>query len=136
MMPAISPEEIGRFLSGKEASRLILRLVEGHEGSGNNIRRFPPPWTVIEAQDAPAWAKVLTATKLAGAARATPPPPGIRLCLVQPPPQSDLVIDEPTTQPNLVEVDSLYRIDDAHPPVQRDGDRGQKGGDGQARTSP
>ena len=82
MMPAISPEEIGRFLSGKEASQLILRLVEGHEGSGNDIRRFPPPQTVIEhsvsfwAQDAPAWAKVLTATKLAGAARATPPPTG------------------------------------------------------------
>jgi hypothetical protein len=29
MIPAISPEEIGRFLSGKEASRLIRRLVEG-----------------------------------------------------------------------------------------------------------
>ena len=46
------------------------------------------------------------------------------------------VIDEPTTQPNLVEVDSLYRIDDAHPPVQSDGERGEKGRDGQARTSP
>jgi hypothetical protein len=39
--------------------------------------------------------------------------------------RSDLVIDEPTTQPNLVEVDSLYRIDDAHLPVHGDGDRGQ-----------
>jgi hypothetical protein len=49
------------------------------------------------------------------------------LALVQAPPQSDLVIVKLTTQCNLVEVDSIYRIDDAHPPAHRDGDRGQDG---------
>jgi hypothetical protein len=34
MMARIQPEEIGRMISGKEAARLILRLVEGHDGPG------------------------------------------------------------------------------------------------------
>jgi hypothetical protein len=57
-------------------------------------------------------------------ARRLPHPEGsttrLWLVLVQAPLQSDLVIDEPSTQRNHVEVDSLYRIDDAHPPVHRD----------------
>jgi hypothetical protein len=32
MMTAISPEEIGRMLSGKQASELIFRLVERRDG--------------------------------------------------------------------------------------------------------
>jgi hypothetical protein len=31
MMTAISPEAIGRMMSGKEATQLILRLVEGRD---------------------------------------------------------------------------------------------------------
>jgi hypothetical protein len=31
MMTAISPEEIGRMMSGKEARQLIIRLVEGRD---------------------------------------------------------------------------------------------------------
>jgi hypothetical protein len=84
-------------------------------------RRFPPPWNVIEHSESfgmrPPGRSAGPGRSSAhgGAACATPPHrkrSTTRLCLalVQAPLQSDLVIDEPTTQPNFVEVKSLYRI--------------------------
>jgi hypothetical protein len=36
MMTSISPEQIGRMLSGKEATQLILRLVASRSGAGES----------------------------------------------------------------------------------------------------
>jgi hypothetical protein len=46
MIMSILPEQIGRMLSGDEASQLILRLVNGpRQARRMTARRFPPPWT-------------------------------------------------------------------------------------------
>jgi hypothetical protein len=48
MAATIPPEQIDRILSGKEATRLILRLVEDRGKAEEMTGRFPRPWRVVE----------------------------------------------------------------------------------------
>jgi hypothetical protein len=44
----IPPDQIDRVLSGKEATQLILRLVEDGGKAREMTSRFPRPWRVVE----------------------------------------------------------------------------------------
>jgi hypothetical protein len=48
MVTTIPPEQIDRMLSGKEAARMIVRLVEGRGRPEEMTGRFPRPWRVVE----------------------------------------------------------------------------------------
>jgi hypothetical protein len=48
MAATIPPEQIDRVLSGKEATQLILRLVEDRAKARETTGRFPRPWRVVE----------------------------------------------------------------------------------------
>jgi hypothetical protein len=48
MATTIPPEQIDRILSGKEATQLILRLVEDPGKAEEMIGRFPRPWRAVE----------------------------------------------------------------------------------------
>jgi hypothetical protein len=48
MAATIPPEQIDRILSGKEATQLILRLVEDRGKAEEMTGRFPRPWRVVE----------------------------------------------------------------------------------------
>jgi hypothetical protein len=48
MAATIPPEQINRMLPGKEAARMIVRLVEGRGKPEEMTGRFPRPWRVVE----------------------------------------------------------------------------------------
>jgi hypothetical protein len=48
MAAVIPPDQIDRLLSGKEAARMIVRLVEGRGTPEEMTGRFPRPWRVVE----------------------------------------------------------------------------------------
>jgi len=48
MATTIPPEQIDRMLSGKEAARMIVRLVEGRGRPEEMTGRFPRPWRLVE----------------------------------------------------------------------------------------
>jgi hypothetical protein len=48
MAATIPPEQIDRMLSGEEAARVIIRLVEGRGRPEEMTGRFPRPWRVVE----------------------------------------------------------------------------------------
>jgi hypothetical protein len=48
MATTIPPEQLDRILSGKEATHLILRLVEDRGKAEEMTGRFPRPWRVVE----------------------------------------------------------------------------------------
>jgi hypothetical protein len=48
MAATIPPQQIDRVLSGKDATQLILRLVEDRGKAEEMTGRFPRPWRVVE----------------------------------------------------------------------------------------
>jgi hypothetical protein len=48
MAATIPPDQIDRMLSGKEAARMIVRLVESRGTPEEMTGRFPRPWRVVE----------------------------------------------------------------------------------------
>jgi hypothetical protein len=48
MAGTIPPDQIDRMLAGKEAARMIVRLVESRATPEEMTGRFPRPWRVVE----------------------------------------------------------------------------------------
>jgi hypothetical protein len=48
MMTSVAPTQIGKMISGMEAARTIVRLVEGRGKTEELTDRFPRPWRIVE----------------------------------------------------------------------------------------
>jgi uncharacterized protein YfaP (DUF2135 family) len=48
MAGTIPPDQIDRMLAGKEAARMIVRLVESRATPEEMTGRFPRPWRIVE----------------------------------------------------------------------------------------